>query len=232
MNCYPVSLAPIVCALILWAPCPGSAQEVIYTIDFSTQPSGDAIPWLKANGYEFKLGFENLSPTFRDGALHLKTDVPEAGLAGIIFEEGKELSRVKSVRIEWGVETFPEGADWEKGIKRLPIALMISFGRERLPSGFWFSPAPYFISPFIGKNETEGKAYTGRFWTEGGRYLCTKMEKEGAPIVTVVALEQQFKTLFAKSEVPSISAIGMQMNSKGTAGKAAAWIKKIQFLGD
>lgn len=209
------------------------AQQVVYSMDFTTQPAGDAMPWLRENGFEFKLAFEYLNPRFENGALRLSTESEEAGVAGIILAEGKELRNVNRVRIEWGVDVYPEGSDWENGVNRPPLAVMISFGRERISSGLPFKiyAAPYFISPFIGKLETHGKAYTGRFWKEGGRYVCTKLTAEKEPMVTELELPTLFKTLYSK-EAPPITAIGIQMNTEDTKGRASAWLKKIEFLRD
>lgn len=209
-----------------------NAADVIYSLDFKTQPPGSALPWLKQQGFQFKLAFDALNPRFEDGALVLSTERPEAGVAGYIFAKGKELSGVERLRIVWGVSKFPEGADWERGINRTAIAVMVSFGHERISSGLPFGlfAAPYFISPFIGAREVEGKIYTGRFWKKGGRYICSKSSNAGDVIVTELNVDQLFKNLFSKSMTPPVTAIGIQMNTKGTEGKAAAFIKKIEFL--
>ena len=36
-------------------------------LDFTEQPDGSAIPWLKQHGFEFKLRFSALNPQFRAG---------------------------------------------------------------------------------------------------------------------------------------------------------------------
>jgi hypothetical protein len=209
-----------------------NADNVIYALDFTTQQPGSAIPWLKKQGFQFKLGFEALNPRFEKGALVLSTERPEAGVVGYTFPEGKELSGVERVRITWGVSKFPEGADWEHGINRTAIAVMVSFGRERLSSGLPLGifAAPYFISPFIGAKEVEGKIYTGRFWKKGGRYVCVRSSNAGDTVVTDLPVDQLFKRLFGKTPTPFVTAIGIQMNTKGTEGKAAAFIAKIEFL--
>jgi hypothetical protein len=208
------------------------ADELVHAFDFTTQPKGSAISWLKEQGFEFKLAFEALNPRFEKGALWLSTQRPEAGLCGVTFAKGSDLQQVKRLRLTWGVEEFPEGADWERGINRTPLAVMVSFGYERLSSGlpFGIQAAPYFISPFIGAREAEGKAYTGKFWKLGGRYICVKRGKAGETMVSELAIDHLFQTLFSKSPTPAISAVGIQMNTKDTGGPAAAFIKKIEFL--
>jgi hypothetical protein len=208
------------------------AADVIYSLDFTTQPSGSALPWLRQQGFQFKLGFEALNPRFENGALVLSTEGPEAGVVGYTFAAGRELAGVERLRIVWGVSKFPEGADWEHGVNRTAIAVMASFGHERLSSGLPFGifAAPYFISPFIGRKEIEGKTYTGRFWKKGGRYVCIKSPNVGDVVVTDLNVDQFFRKLFNKTPTPPVTAIGIQMNTKGTEGKAAAFIRKIEFL--
>jgi hypothetical protein len=117
---------------------PLDAGDAIYSLDFTTQPSGNALPWLKQQGFQFKLGCEALNPRFEKGALVLSTERPEAGVLGITFAKGKQLSGVERLRIVWGVSKFPEGADWERGINRTAIAVMVTFGYERISSGLPF----------------------------------------------------------------------------------------------
>jgi hypothetical protein len=225
-----------VCLILLLAfvssVTPLIAAEPLYSVDFSAQKPGPAIPWLKQHGLECKLGFDSLNPRFENGALQLSADRPEAGLCIREFPKEKELRGAKRVRIVWGVNQFPDGADWGHGIDRLAIGLIVSFGSERLPSGLPFGvhPAPYFICPFIGSREVEGKAYLGKYWRQGGRYVCAKCKKLGEPAVTELNLDHLFKSLFDKSETPPVSAFAIQMNTKDTKGKASAFIKTIEFL--
>jgi len=219
-------------ALFAGSLTPLYAIDPIFSFDFTTQPSGSALPWLKQQGFQFKLGVEAMNPRFEKGSLVLSTERPEAGVLGYIFTKGSELSGVERLRLVWGVSKFPDGADWERGTNRTAIAVMVSFGHERLSSGLPFGlfAAPYFISPFIGAKEIEGKTYTGKFWKKGGRYFCVKSPNVGDVVVTDLNVDQLFKKLFNKTPTPPVTAIGIQMNTKGTEGKAAAFIRRIEFL--
>lgn len=209
------------------------AAEPILAFDFTSQSQGPAAPWLKQHGFEFKLGFESLNPRFENGALEFSANRPAAGLCGREFPKGKQLSGAKRVRIVWGVRQFPEGADWDAGINRFAIGLLISFGEDRLPSGLplGIHPAPYFICPFIGAKEPEGKAFLGKYWRQGGRYVCVKVKKIGEPVVTELNLDHLFKGFFKKAETPPVSGFVLQMNTKDTKGSASAFVKSIEFLG-
>jgi len=207
------------------------AAEPLYSLDFSAEKSGPAVPWLKQHGFECKLGFESLNPRFENGALELSTERPAGGFCAREFPRGKDLKGVKRVRIVWGVNQFPEGADWERGIDRLAIGLIVSFGYEKLPSGlpFGIHPEPYFICPFIGSKAIEDKPYIGKYWRQGGRYICVR-SKKGEQTVTELNVDHLFKSLFNKTETPPVSAFAIQMNTKDTKGKASAFIKSIEFL--
>jgi hypothetical protein len=209
-----------------------AAEEVVRVLDFTTQPNGNASSWLKQQGYEFKLQATALSPRFKDGALWLSTHRPEAGLLALTFPEGTTLKDIKRVRITWGVEKFPEGANWERGVNRAALAVMISLGNERLPSGLPFGAfaAPAFICPFLGAKEPAGKVYIGKLWKLGGRYISVKSGKPGATVVSEVDIDRRFRALFQKNSTPPVTAIGIQMNTKDTEGEASAFLKKIEFL--
>jgi hypothetical protein len=206
------------------------AEEIILQIDFTHQPDGNAIPWLKQQGFEFKLGAEKLNPYFEDHRLVLDTSGEEAGL--II----RKLCIIgaKRIRITWGVNRFPQGADWAKGIFRVPIAVMISFGEEEISSGSFFVPnSPYFIGLFLGEKEQEGQAYTGKYYHKGGRYFCTPCPSPiGKTVTTEFNLEEAFKQQFRISSTPPISSFGFQMNTKDTEDGARAFLESVEFLAD
>jgi len=218
-------------ALLAQARCL-AAENPVYVLDFTTQPDGPAIPWLKKQGFEFKLDFDELNPRFKGGALWLSTDTPKAGICGLTFAKGKDVVGANRLRLTWGVGTFPAGADFEHGKNRLSLGVAVSFGRERLSSGLPFGAGatPYFICPFLGACEPAGKVYTGQYWKAGGRYVCARCDTPGAVQVNEFDLTRLFGSLFGKRTIPAISAIAIQMNTKDTEGHASAFLKKIELL--
>jgi hypothetical protein len=207
------------------------ADHLVYAQDFSTQPDGNALPWLKGQGFEFKLGFEKLNPRFKSGALWLSTQKEETGMCGISFPKGKDLPPAKRLRLTWGVTTFPAGADFERGMNRMSLGVLVSFGHERLSSGLplGVGAAPHFICAFLGAKEPAGKTYTGKYWKTGGRYVCANCVTPGVAQVSEFDLDSLFQSLFQKP-APPISGFAIEMNTKDTDGKASAFIKKIEFL--
>jgi hypothetical protein len=205
-----------------------ATEEVILRIDFTHQPDGDATPWLKKEGFELKLDAEMLNPRFEDHRLVLDTREEEAGF--IIRK--LTLIGAKRIRITWGVDRYPQGADWSKGVFRVPIAVMISFGEEKIGSGAFFIPnAPYFISLFLGEKEQEGRAYTAKYYHEGGRYFCTPCNSPiGATVITDFNFDNAFKQQFGVSSTPPVTSFGFQMNTEDTQGGARAFLKTVEFL--
>ena len=209
-----------------------AADEVVYSLDFTTQPDGSALPWLKQRGFENKLGFEKLDPQFKSGALWLSTQRPETGVCGIVFPKGGDLLGAKRLRLTWGATALPAGADFERGVSRMALGVLVSFGREKLPSGLPLGvfAAPYFLCPYLCAKEPERKVYIGKYWKTGGRYIAVNNGKPGDTLVSEFDLDRLFEAAFKKTPTPAVSAISIQMNTKDTAGKASAFIKKIEFL--
>ena len=160
----------IVCFCLLWGGPFGATAAPLHTIDFSGHPDGPAEEWLKQQGFTLRLDADDLQPHFKENRLVLHTSRRKAGL----FELPLHISQVKRIRIHWGVERYPHGADWSQGITAVPIAVMTTFGTEKIKSGSLFVPnAPYFIGLFLGEKEQSNRAYTGNYYKTGGRYFCT-----------------------------------------------------------
>ena len=221
----------IVCLGCLAAPVSsfaGADSEVVRVIDFTEKPQGSAVEWLQENGYELRLDAESLDPRFSEKGLVLSTDGRTTGL----MERKIELSDVGHIRVTWGVEEYPKGADWEDQVYRVPIAIMISFGDKEIGSGSMFVPnAPYFISLFLSRNAEPGKAYTANYYEKGGRYYCQPCTPpEGKTVTTEFDLDSAFQKQFDKSEVPPITGFGIQMNTSDTRGGARAYLERVEFI--
>lgn len=203
--------------------------KVLYSIDFTKQKDGDALNWLTSQGFEFLLDMKAISLKFSNGALVIESTKKQAGLMGIKFPEGKYLENIGNAVIEWGVDRFPKGADWENNNNRVAIGALFLLGTKRFPSGrpLLAQPVPYFIGPFIGEKEKIGKRYLGMLYKEAGRYYCVS-NKSGSTVITNFNINQKFYEEF-KKKTPPITAFGLQMNTKNTEGGAKAFIKRITF---
>ncbi len=210
-------------------------DKIIHTIDFTGQQNGSAISWLEEKGFEFELDAKKLNPRFKNNALVISTKDEVAGLIGLRFEQQNFIHNVKSVRIVWGVNRYPEGADWENGNNRVPIAVMLSFGTKNMSSGLplGIKAAPYFLSLFIGEKDKLNKMYIGKLWQKGGRYFCVASgDQSGKIITTRFEIDERFKETFGHVRTPPITAFVLQQNTKNTKGGSEAFIKKIEFLSE
>lgn len=232
IACLAAALCLVSAGILLFLPVQAkeAQSQVIASFDFTGREEGNAIPWLRQQGFEFKLEAEEINPRFEDNSLVLETEEQKAGL----IARPVEISDADRVRITWGVNDYPEGADWDAGVYRVPIAVMISFGDRTIESGSLIVPdAPYFVGLFLGQHEQEGRAYKAQYYNKGGRYFCQPCNPATDETVTTVfdfepVLKQQFEV---SPELP-VTNVGIQMNTTDTRGGARAFVKKIEFLAD
>jgi len=206
-----------------------ASGKVLYSLDFTKHKDGDAKAWLKSKGIIFKLDANDLKMKFKDGKLLISTKDKIAGLFGIKFRKNSYLKNIGSVKIVWGVNRFPKGANWAKGKNRLAIGALIVLGTKKLSSGLpmGINSAPYFFGPFIGEKERVGGRYLGALYKDGGRYYCVSKSR-GRKVVTNFNIDKKFKQEF-KKPTPPVTAFGFQMNTKDTKGGAEAFIESITF---
>jgi hypothetical protein len=219
--------------LLCGVPFAVADEKIVHVIDFSGNSNGSAVSWLKERGFELQLDAKKLNPRFENDTLVISTDGEMAGLFGLQLQQQNFIHNVKRVEIVWGVNKYPQGANWNEGINSVPIAVMLSFGTEKLSSGLPLGiyAAPYFLSPFIGKAEEMDRMYVGKLWKEGGRYFCVASgEQSGAVITTDFEVDEKFRATFKHDKTPPITGIAFQANTKNTQGGAEAFIKKITFL--
>jgi len=217
------------------APAVFADAKILHAIDFTGQENGSAVEWLKQNGFELELAASELNPRFENDALVISTHKEHAGLFGLKFNTQDYIHDVKRIEIVWGVNKYPEGADWDNGINSVPIAVMFSFGTEKLSSGLplGIKAAPYFLSPFIGLKEEQDKMYIGKLWREGGRYFCVAAgDQTGKTITTDFEVDTRFKDTFKHDKTPPITALAFQKNTANTKGGSEAFIKRITFLSE
>ncbi len=216
-----------------WASFAVADEKIVHVIDFSGNSNGSAVSWLKERGFELQLDAKKLNPRFENDTLVISTDGEMAGLFGLQLQQQNFIHNVKRVEIVWGVNKYPRGANWNEGINSVPIAVMLSFGTEKLSSGLPLGiyAAPYFLSPFIGQAEEMDRMYVGKLWKEGGRYFCVASgDRPGTVITTDFEVDEKFRTTFKHDKIPPITGIAFQANTNNTQGGAEAFIKKITFL--
>ena len=222
--------ACVLCLLFYFWLTLAVCAEVVYSLDFSERSEGNAASWLEDQGFNFKIDADELSLQFKSGRLVLGNSEK---VNGLLYKE-IELKGVKRVRIEWGIQRFPKGIDWENDNYRDAVMLIVSFGTEKISSGSFVVPnLPYFMGIFLDQKAVEGKSYTGSYYKKGGRYFCYPCQiKEGETVVSDFELHERFKSEFNQNKVPPVTAFAIESDTRDTEGAAEAYIKKIEFLSD
>lgn len=209
--------------------------KLLWQLDFSqvadTGPE-ETISYLESLGLEFGIEASDITLEIKDGRLNLNTGERSTVFFGIRFD-GKKAYHAKLAVIDWGVNRFAAGADWEKDNNRVAIAAMFVLGTETFSSGlpFGINAAPYFLAPFIGEKEKLDKLYQGVLYQEAGRYICIANKK--GDMHTRFEIGRIFRGEFGKRYrrpgTPPVTAIGFQMNTENTHGGASAFIRSVRL---
>jgi hypothetical protein len=208
-------------------------QKVNFLIDFSDYYEGSVDKWLRDKGFTFERGARDrklVDFDIREDALVIEAN---RHVRGFIVNEPVDLEEYSNVRIKWGVIKYPEGASYEKKINNEALMVFIFFGYDKISSGHFLIPnQPYFVGLFLGKDEKINKPYKGRYFHKSGRFICLGNPKPNETVISEFNLINAFQTYFEKDEVPVISGIALATDttSSGDGGKAAAFIKSIEFL--
>ena len=221
---------------LLWPagerPVAAAESQVAYAVDFNGYTSGSVLAWLHHKGFVAKQDADNQSKivlSIRNGALVLEAKRRALGL--LLNEE--DVPGPGRIRIEWGVDAFPEGVSYDKEVRSEPIMVYTFFGKKKVPSGSLLVPdSPYFIGLFLCESGRTDHPYTGRFFKAGGRYVCVTVAKVGERVVSEFDLGRAAVEYFKLSEVPPISgfAIGIDTDKARGSATAKSYIRKIEYL--
>jgi hypothetical protein len=199
--------------------------------DFSGFPGGSVLSWLGGKGFVPKQDASNarrVTYSASPSELVLET---RARAFGLLLNE-TDVRDASRVQIEWGVDAFPPGASYERGIRAEAIMIYIFFGKERHASGSLFIPdSPYFLALYLCENEATNKPFRGRYHHASGRFICVDRPQLGATVATDFPLAETFKHVFGKTEMPDISGIGLAIDTANVSGNGVAksFIRKIEF---
>jgi hypothetical protein len=207
-------------------------QKVNFLIDFSDYPGGGIDKWLESKGFylDRKAGNRKLIElSANKGGLLFKALKPVRCFVINKFVNLKEFSKV---RIEWGITQFPTDASYERENRNEALIVYIFFGDKKLSSGSFVIPdCPYFIGLFLSKDDKINKPYKGRYFHNGGRFVCVGNPEAKETVISEFDLVSAFQTYY-KDEVPAITGLCLEVDtsSSGDGGKATAFIKCIEFL--
>lgn len=207
-------------------------QKVSFLIDFSDYSVGSVENWLIGKGFVFERDAKDrrkLDLNVKEDALILES---KKQLTGFLINEGVDLEQFSSVKIEWGINAYPQDASYKEKTNNEALMVLVFFGYDKISSGHFLIPnTPYFIGFFLGKDDDVNKPYIGRYFQKAGRYVCLGNPKPGETVISEFDLISAFQTYFEKDEVPIISgiALGVDTSRSGGEGKASAFIKSIEF---
>jgi hypothetical protein len=211
----------------------GSASKRTWVIDFAEYAGGPIEAWLHTKGFRLEHGAEDptsLALSHKAGALVFEAKQP---VRGFVVNDEVTLEHVSTVRITWGRMKYPTNASYARQINNEALMLYISFGQDDLPSGHALIPArPYFIGVFLGQEEQLNTPYQGKYFHEGGRFVCLGHPQPYETVTSEFDLRTAFHTYFDQADVPMISGIslGVDTFASGEGGTAAAYIHRIELL--
>lgn len=207
--------------------------ELVRFTDYETGPVED---WLQGKGFKFEQDARNRSRIDLDvGETGLTVEAKRAAL-GLMPNEAVNVPDFTHIEIDWGVNRFPKGASYEKGVRNEALMLIVFLGDERQPSGSMFIPdSPYFIGFFLcdGDDRLE-HPYVGSYFKKGGRYVCLARPPAGKSVTTRFDLMKAYRTYFDREgdDDPAVSGIALAVDTKKASGggRASAFISEIRFL--
>lgn len=209
-----------------------SAESVIYGADFSGSPGGSVLNWLGAKGFKPQRDANNARKVvFSVSHNGLGLETKTRAFALLLNET--DVRGYSRIRIQWGVDAFPAGASYKKGIRSEAVMVYVFFGKERHSSGSLLIPdSPYFLALFLCESDPKNEPFKGRYYHAGGRFICVDRPPPGALVTTDFPIADTFTRIFGQAQAPDISGFGIAIdtaNAKGT-GVAKSFIKKIEFL--
>ena len=204
------------------------------SIAFPQDPRTDCNAWLQKNGFTLKKGAADDSQfklAFSKNGLVIQAVKPALGL---IVKDGLKISTFKKMTVKWGVRSYPDGANWDKGVHNEPLMVYVFFGDTLYSSDSFFIPnSPPFIGFYLGQNDKAGGCHTGRHFTKGGRYVCVANPSPGQEITSEIDLAAEFKKAFGNSiPLPSfISGISIESDTSDLASgsMSSAFVKSIEI---
>jgi hypothetical protein len=210
----------------------GSSSDVAYSISFADYTGGPPLQWLAMKGFVPKRDAENQDRvvfSFANKSLVLETRKQAVAL---LLNEADVVDYSK-IRIEWGVDAFPPGASYAKGVRSDAAMIYVFFGDRKLSSGSILIPdSPYFIGLFLCESDPIDEAFTGRYFKAGGRYVCINRATPGQTIISDYAIAAAFTRFFGKSEAPAISGLGISIDTESAKGNGVAksFIRTIELV--
>jgi len=208
------------------------AAAITYDVIFMDYASGPTLQWLDKKGFEPERDATNSKKvvvSHTGNALVLETRKQAAGL----LLSQVQIHTYSTIRIKWGVNAFPPGASYAKGVRSEAIMVYVFFGTEKISSGHFLVPdSPYFIGLYLCDSDPVGQGFTGRYFKAGGRYVCVDRAPIGKEVVTDFPIADAFKQFFGQNHAPPISGLGVGIDTENAQGNGVgkSFISEIELL--
>lgn len=208
-------------------------EKTTYFLDFTDYAEGSVENWLRSKGFKMERDAKDRSKVDLDVNGSSLIIEAKKSAQGFLVSEAVDVQEFSKVRIEWGILNYPKGASYAKKVNNEALMMYIFFGYDKISSGSFLIPnSPYFIGLFLCQDEKLNHPYKGRYFQKGGRFVCLGKPSSKEPVISEFNLIDSFQKYFESDEIPVISGISLAVDTKksGNQGKAAAFIKSIEFL--
>jgi hypothetical protein len=194
---------------------------------FGPQPQS-APAWLAKQGFQFMIDAANPSRArFSLGERGLTIETL-ARAEPMLACGNIHVAQPAHLTVTWGVDRYPVGANWDKGVNNEAIMVMVQFGQEKLSGGLFLPPSPYFIGFFLCEAGRRDVPIAGRSYTKQGRYVCVDGPPPGRQVTSHIDLDKQFRRAFGFAPPPVTGfAIEADTTQVSSDGRASAWVKAI-----
>lgn len=201
-----------------------------FSLDF-TLPEG-ARNGLASRGFTFEqqMGDEKaIYLSAENGRLGIVTSGHAA--LGVMVKKDLHLADPQILEIVWGVERYPQGANWRRGIKKEAVMVVLFFG-DPLPGGSFYLPdMPLFLGLFLGEREPPLKAFASENYPDSGRYVCVGNPPPGQTITTRLDLREAFRDWFGGRAIPPLTGIAIEVDTSDLAEEDASSSAFIHHIG-
>lgn len=226
-------MKPVVLFLAIFITIISSALAADPAIDFRTAKGQDAWQWLQSKNFILERSANDRTATnlkLTDKGLVMEALRPAQAIIG--YKHG-HVDSYRDIEIVWGVNKFPKGASYAKGRRNEAIMLYVFFGKENIDSGSVLIPdSPYFLALQLCENDPINMPQKGRFFHDGGRFMCVAHPNPGELVTTRINLKQAFKDAFGFN-APPLYGIALEFDTTNPQddGTSSAFVQSINIPG-
>lgn len=208
---------------------PAAMEGVLWHIDFTTFKNGVRQELLDRD-FRFEKEMKQ-DDTMQLSLANQRLNITTVGPAfGLMIKKGLNIEGTEWVELEWGVDYYPDRADWGKGKNREAVMVYFFFGEPVEADRFYLPDSPYFIGLFLGQNEALLTPYKGKSYAKTGSYVCLGNPGPGELITSRFNLAEAYKKLYGTNRIPPITGIAIEVDTDSLPdGRSSAFIQRIRL---